>query len=267
MGIMDLISRLRGKTTTSRPAPHHCPHPLVDIRSRKGGCGKTLCATNIALALAERKKTDGTRIRVGIVCADPDSPFLPRLLGLTEPLSVTQDHRIIPATSHGIQVVSAGLFQKGRTVFSKTGSQNQRIIRDLIMGTAWDEIDVLVVDSPAGNSDELRAVEGTAGPNMVGAIIVTQPNLADTLMGVIDTARRHGTPILGTIENMHDMYTTAPQVTIEQTCTRERIPLLGRIPLMRGFLAQLEQGDPRIPARHMGAIDAAVDAIMGEVGL
>ncbi|MEX0914532.1 MAG: P-loop NTPase, partial [Wenzhouxiangellaceae bacterium] len=72
---------------------------IIAVASGKGGVGKSTVAANLALAL----QAEGAS--VGVLDADIYGPSQPRMLGLSGRPETTDDKRILPMHSHGIQAM------------------------------------------------------------------------------------------------------------------------------------------------------------------
>lgn len=77
----------------------------IGVASGKGGVGKSTVTAQLALALTSLGK------RVGIVDADIYGASIPNIFHLkSKPLDQTPDERLIPLSSHGIEIVSTTFF-------------------------------------------------------------------------------------------------------------------------------------------------------------
>jgi len=169
---------------------------IIAVASAKGGVGKSSVAVNLALALADSGQ------RVGLLDADVYGPSVPTMLGLDEGPEVTEDKKIHPVMSHGLQVISMGLLLppdqpviwRGPLVFSA--------IKQFLKDVQWSDLDFLVVDMPPGTGDaQLTLIQQVP---LSGVVMVTTPQevaLADVRRGI----RMFGetqVPVLGVVENM-----------------------------------------------------------------
>src|SRR6056297_3360003 len=76
---------------------------IIAVASGKGGVGKSTVAANLALAMHAEVAA------VGVLDADIYGPSQPRMLGLSGRPETTEDKRILPMRSHGIQAMSIGV--------------------------------------------------------------------------------------------------------------------------------------------------------------
>ncbi len=104
----ELKTKLRGGTA-EREVPFAQPGSLTRVyavASGKGGVGKSSVTANLAAALAQQG------LSVGVVDADIYGFSIPRMLGVEhKPTQV--DDMIMPPTSHGVRVISIGMFVPG----------------------------------------------------------------------------------------------------------------------------------------------------------
>ncbi len=240
---------------TARPQPR-VPHPthtvhlpqiahIVAIFSGKGGVGKSTVSVNLAVVLAQRGA------RVGLFDADVHGPNIPNLLGLREPPQV-RDGKLVPIFTYGVHTVSIGLLVGGADPLIWRGPMISKAINELLESTAWPELDYLIVDMPPGTGDAQLGLAQDV--KLAGAIAVTTPQevaLSDVRRG-IGAFQKLGVPIIGLIENM--AYYICPQCGHTEyifgqgggqaEAQRQRIPLLGQIPLDPKLR---EGGDAGIP--------------------
>jgi ATP-binding protein involved in chromosome partitioning len=169
---------------------------IVAVASAKGGVGKSSVAVNLALALLARGQ------RVGLLDADVYGPSVPTMLGLTEGPEITEDKKIMPVMSHGLQVISMGLLLppdkpviwRGPLVFSA--------VRQFLKDVQWQDLDYLIVDMPPGTGDaQLTLIQQVP---LSGVVMVTTPQevaLADVRRGIM-MFKETEVPVLGIVENM-----------------------------------------------------------------
>ena len=149
-------SRARIRVTHDIPAPNlpdKTPIPgvkhVVAVASGKGGVGKSTTCANLALALA----AEGAR--VGVMDADIYGPSQPMMLGVPEGTRPTsKDGQFFePVIAQGLQLNSMGLLADERTPMAWRGPMVAGAVQQLLMQTAWDELDFLLVDMPPGTGD------------------------------------------------------------------------------------------------------------------
>ena len=185
---------------------------LVAISSCKGGVGKSTVATNVAFALAELGG------RVGLLDADVHGPSLPSLVALPEgtlPLLQKAENKLLqPPLVGGVRLMSYGFIAKGASsgrvpAAVMRGPMVGKVVQQMLAGTEWGELDVLLVDLPPGTGDVQLTLCQTYG--LTAALVVTTPQRlarVDVEKG-IDMFKELNVPICGLVENMS--YFTDPR--------------------------------------------------------
>ena len=211
-------------------------HHVVAVMSGKGGVGKSLVSSLLAVALRSAGH------RVGVLDADITGPSIPKMFfAAGARLNTSPLRAILPAqTRTGIGVVSINLLLE---------SEDQAVIwRGPLIGRAiqqfwgdvlWGMLDYLVVDLPPGTSDASLTVMQSLP--LSGAVLVTSPQ---DLAGMVvrkaaQMAQLMAIPILGLIENMS--YFVCPDTGkrydlfgpshAEEMAAQLGIPFLGRLPI------------------------------------
>lgn len=168
---------------------------IIAVSSGKGGVGKTTVSVNLALSLA----ADGAR--TGILDADIYGPNVPVMLGV-EHVGGQRDEKILPATSHGLEIMSMGfLIPKGEALVWR-GPMLHSAISQLFTEVIWSELDYLIVDLPPGTGDAQLSLAQLVP--LTGGIIVTGPQavaVSDARRGIA-AFHRLEVPVLGVVENM-----------------------------------------------------------------
>ncbi len=165
------------------------------VASGKGGVGKSSVTVNLAAAMA----ADG--LSVGVVDADIYGHSIPRMLGV-EGRPTQVEGLIMPPQSHGVRVISIGMFTPGNTPVVWRGPMLHRALQQFLADVWWGDLDVLLMDLPPGTGDIAISVAQLV-PN-AELLVVTTPQQA-----AAEVAERAGTIALqthqrvaGVIENM-----------------------------------------------------------------
>ena len=204
------------------------------VMSGKGGVGKSSTAVNLAVTLAEKG------FQVGLMDVDLHGPDIPRMLGITGMLGVTENQKLCPIKySDHLKVVSIESLMSGKDeAIIWRGPVKYSAIKQFIGDVDWGELDYLIIDSPPGTGDEPLTIAQTISD--AKAIIVTTPqevSLADVRKS-ISFCKTVKMDIFGLIENMSGY--TCPhcgQYTDlfgsgggEKTAAQAGILFLGKIP-------------------------------------
>lgn len=216
------------------------------ILSGKGGVGKTSTSVNLSMALANKG------FNVGIMDVDLHGPDVPRMLGLTGMLDLSENNKLNPMRySDNLKVVSIEslIASKDEAVIWR-GPLKYSAIQQFIGEVEWGELDFLIIDSPPGTGDEPLTIAQTI--NDARAIIVTTPqevSLADVRKS-ISFCKTVKMDIFGLIENMSGF--TCPHCNKmidlfgsgggEKTARTAGIRFLGKIPFDPNFVSCGDNG-------------------------
>lgn len=167
---------------------------IVAVSSGKGGVGKSLIASTLALTLASRG------YKVGLFDLDFTSPSTHVILGV-EGLQPREEKGIIPPQVHGLKYMSI-VYYSGEYASPLRGADVSNALIELLAITRWNNLDFLIVDMPPGISDAtldiIRLVK------RIEFVVITTPSrLAfETVRKLIDLLSELGIPIMGVVENM-----------------------------------------------------------------
>ena len=234
---------------------------VVAIGSGKGGVGKS----SATALLASELRRQG--LKVGILDADITGPSIPKLFGISGPLS---DHGegIEPAvTSNGIPVVSSQfLVEDEQTPVIWRGPLVTRLIMQFFGGVNWGELDYLLIDMPPGTSDVPLTVFQTIPVDGMVFVFSPQELAALIVKKAMNMARDLHVPLLGIIENMS--YFRCPHCGTKtelfgpsgtaKIATEYGIPLLATLPVDpelspmtdRGRASDFRSEELKILAQH-----------------
>lgn len=186
----------------------------IAVVSGKGGVGKSLVTTLLAVALKKKGK------HVAILDADITGASIPKGFGLEGMMAYGDGKHIYPVKSSlGIKIVSADfLLSTPEEPIIWRGPLLSSLVRQLYTEVAYGDIDFLLIDMPPGTGDVPLTVFQIIPVD--GIIVVTSPqDLVETIVSkAISMARMMEIPILGVIDNM--AYLNCP-------ACNERIELYG----------------------------------------
>ena len=263
-GVMSVNVSIDDRSQPARKGPHgHSDDPFADrnklpgvkriiaVASAKGGVGKSSVAVNLALAL----KDSGHR--VGLMDADVYGPSVPTMLKVGGQPQVTDDKKIKPFQSHGLQVMSMGLLMPPDQPVIWRGPLVMSAVKQFLQDVIWDdqgELDYLVIDMPPGTGDAQLTLVQTVP--LSGVVMVTTPQevaLADVRRGIGMFAKIE-VPVLGVVENMS--YFVCPDNGKEydifgkgggaEVARQYNLPLLGEIPIDPAIRQGGDTGNPAV---------------------
>ena len=167
---------------------------IIAVSSGKGGVGKSLVATTLALTLARRG------CKVGLFDLDFTSPSTHLIMGVKD-VQPKEDRGIVPPVVKGLKYMSLIHFS-GDQAAPLRGADISNALIELLAVTQWSELDFLVIDMPPGISDAvldlIRLVK------RIEFLIVTTPSrLAfETVKKQVRLLQDLEVPIIGVVENM-----------------------------------------------------------------
>lgn len=167
---------------------------IIAVSSGKGGVGKSLVASTLALTLAKNG------YHVGLFDLDFTSPSTHIILGI-KGIQPKEDKGLIPPNIHSLEYMSI-VYYSGDYASPLRGVDVSNALIELLAITRWGELDFLVVDMPPGIGDAtldlLRLVK-----NIKFLIITTSSLLAfETVRKLVSLLKALKVPIIGVVENM-----------------------------------------------------------------
>ncbi|RJS77417.1 ATP-binding protein [Candidatus Bathyarchaeota archaeon] len=191
---------------------------IVAVSSGKGGVGKSLVASTLALTLAKKG------CKTGLFDLDFTSPSTHLILGVQE-MQPKEEKGIIPPEVYGLKYMSI-VYYSGNQVTPLRGADVSNALIELLAITRWEKLDFLVVDMPPGIGDAtldlLRLVK-----NVKFLVITTPSRLAfETVRKLVSLLRGLEIPIVGIVENMKMDDSKFIQTQVKNL----GLPFLGEIP-------------------------------------
>ncbi len=266
-----LQAQLRGGGQSAEPViPFAQPGSktrVYAVASGKGGVGKSSVTVNLAAALAKRG------LSVGVVDADIYGHSGPRMLGVDgRPTRV--EEMIMPPQSHGVKVISIGMFTAGNAAVVWRGPMLHRALQQFLADVFWGDLDVLLLDLPPGTGDVAISLAQLL-PN-AEILVVTTPQMA-----AAEVAERAGAialqthqRLVGVVENMSwlempdgsrmEVFGAGGGETVAQSLTKTMgasVPLLGQIPLDTRVREAGDAGTPIVLADPAAPAAVALDAV------
>ncbi|MGC8896093.1 MAG: P-loop NTPase [Candidatus Bathyarchaeia archaeon] len=191
---------------------------IIAVSSGKGGVGKSLVASTLALTLAKNGCS------VGLFDLDFTSPSTHVILGI-EGVQPKEDKGLVPPLVYGLKYMSI-VYYSGEYASPLRGVDVSNALIELLAITRWDKLDFLVVDMPPGIGDAtldlLRLIK-----NIKFLIVTTSSLLAfETVRKLVSLLKTLKVPILGVVENMKMNNSKA----IQQGVQNLGVTFLGEIP-------------------------------------
>lgn len=208
---------------------------VVMLCAGKGGVGKTRISLNIAKRLS-------WRTRVGVCDADFDGPDVLQQLG-AEGMKLgppAPNHQMVPLVIEGMRVISTSAMVKRSDIGAAWGGEKKaQMLHEFIGNVEWGDTDFLVVDCPAGISEQMMALANTY--EVVGAVIVSTPDPVAQLDAkkVVRLFQAREVPIVGVLENMafrkcphcgYDDFMFGNDDVAGNVAAAYGVPFLGKVP-------------------------------------
>ena len=167
---------------------------IIAVSSGKGGVGKSLVATTLALTLAHEG------CKVGLFDLDFTSPSTHIILN-AEKTVPKEDKGIVPPTVHGLEYMSLVYFS-GDNPAPLRGVDVSNALIELLSVTQWGSLDFLVIDMPPGIGDVILDLLRLV--NRIEFLIVTTSSLLafETVKKQVTLLCELKAPIIGVVENM-----------------------------------------------------------------
>ena len=190
---------------------------IIAVASGKGGVGKSMVASSLALHLSQKG------YQVGLLDLDLYGPSSHIILGVKNEFPI-EEKGIIPPKVHGISFMSIVYFTKEKPSPFR-GIDISNIILELLAITQWGSLDFLIIDMPPGIGDETLDVIRYMKTSEF--LVVTTPSkvamgAVSKLLTILTELKK---TVLGVIENM----TMADSSYIEQEVKRLQVRYLGKI--------------------------------------
>lgn len=272
-----LQTTLRGGGASAEPViPFAQPGSrtrVYAVASGKGGVGKSSVTVNLAAALAKRG------LSVGVIDADIYGHSVPRMLGV-EGRPTRVEEMIMPPQSHGVKVISIGMFTAGNAAVVWRGPMLHRALQQFLADVYWGDLDVLLLDLPPGTGDVAISLAQLL-PN-AEILVVTTPQMA-----AAEVAERAGAialqthqRLVGVVENMSwlelpdgsrmELFGAGGGETVADSLSRTigaRVPLLGQIPLDTRVREAGDGGTPIVLAAPEAPAAKALDGVADRLAI
>ncbi|MFH1786393.1 MAG: P-loop NTPase [archaeon] len=191
---------------------------IIAVSGGKGGIGKSVVASTLALALAKGGK------RVGLLDLDLTSPSTHLVLG-AKGLFPEEKNGVIPPKFKGIEYMTINYYARG-TPSPFRGEDVTNAIVELLAITKWGELDYLIIDMPPGLGDAmLDVVRYLKGAEFL-ILTMNSKLAAETARKVIGLLKSERISILGIAENM----SCGEAAIVSALCRETGVTQIGAIP-------------------------------------
>jgi Mrp family chromosome partitioning ATPase len=209
-------------------------------------------------------------------------PSIPKMMGVEEEtihVTATGWEPVWVSDNLGVMSVQFMLPNRDDAVIWR-GPKKNGLIKRFLMDVEWGDMDVLVVDTPPGTSDEHLSVNSLLKESGVdGAVLVTTPQEVSLLdvRKEIDFCRKAKIPILGIVENMsgfvcpgckhESQIFRASTGGAKRLAEEEGIRFLGAVPLDPRIGMACDYGESFLEAYPDSPACRAIAGVVKGVGL
>lgn len=227
--------------------PHElsCVRKVIGVVSGKGGVGKSLVTSMLAVLLNRRG------FKTAIMDADITGPSIPKAFGIHSK-ATGDETSIIPVSSKtGIDIISINLLLQDETdPVVWRGPVIAGVVKQFWTDVVWNDVDFLFVDMPPGTGDVPLTVFQSVP--LDGIIVVASPQeLVELIVEkAVKMANMMNIPIIGLVENMS--YVQCPdcgrkiqvfgESHIDAIGEKYEIPVLAKLPIDPALAKVVDKG-------------------------
>ena len=237
---------------------------VIGVVSGKGGVGKSLVTSMLAVAMTKQGK------RAAILDADITGPSIPKAFGLKGRVT-GEESEIYPMVSRdGVQVMSINFLLENETdPVVWRGPIIAGAVKQFWSDVVWDNVDYMFVDMPPGTGDVPLTVFQSL--DISGIVVVATPQ---ELVGMIvekavKMASMMSIPVIGLVENMS--YVKCPdcgkeikifgESNLDKVAATYNLLVLARLPIDPTVAAAVDAG--AVENIDVSLMDNAVAVIEG----
>ena len=228
------VNKVEVEFIETKPAELNQISHIIAVMSGKGGVGKSLVTSLIAVALNRQGN------EVGVLDADITGPSIPKMFGITTRPGGS-DTGILPVISRsGIEIMSINLLLPSEDdAVIWRGPLIAKAITQFWEEVVWGRLDYLLVDLPPGTADAPLTVMQSLPLDGVIIVFTPQALTAMVVRKAINMAQKMDKPILGVVENMSYLYVPEIDKRIElfgaskgqEMAQVAKAPFLGQLPI------------------------------------
>ena len=219
---------------------------IIAVMSGKGGVGKSLVASLLAVSFAREGKD------VGILDADITGSSIPKMFGLNARPSGSETG-ILPILSRsGIEIMSMNLLlpSEDEAVIWR-GPLMSKAITQFWEDVVWGKLDYLIIDLPPGTGDAPLTVLQAIPISGVIDVFTPQELTEMIVRKAVKMAQKLNVRVLGVIENMSYLLLpeTGKKLEIfgrskgEEMASASGAPLLGKLPIDPELARLCDEGE------------------------
>ena len=168
---------------------------IIPVVSGKGGVGKSLISTTLALSLKEMG------FSVGLLDLDFHGASDHIILGET-PMEIPEEKRgVLPPLVHGIKFMSIVYYSKDKPTPLR-GKELSDALIEILAITRWQSLDFLIIDMPPGLGEQLLDLLRFIPRGEFLVVTTPSPLSFNVVEKLVNILREGENNILGIVENM-----------------------------------------------------------------
>jgi Mrp family chromosome partitioning ATPase len=207
---------------------------IVAVMSGKGGVGKSVVASLLAVSFARQGKD------VGILDADITGPSIPKMFGLNGRPSGSETGILPILSKSGIEIMSMNLLLPSEDeAIIWRGPLMSKAITQFWEEVLWGKLDCLIIDLPPGTGDAPLTVLQAIPISGVIDVFTPQELTEMIVKKAVRMAQKMNVRVLGVVENMSYLVLpeTGKKLEVfgkskgEDMARASGAPLLGTLPI------------------------------------
>ena len=223
---------------------------VISVASGKGGVGKSLVASSLALNLANKG------YNVGLFDLDLYGPSSHVILGVKGQGFPEEEKGIIPPKVHGIDLMSVVYFTEDKPSPFR-GIDVSNIIIELLAITQWGSLDYLIIDMPPGIGDETLDVIRLIKKSEFLVVSTPSKVALAAVSKLLKLLKELKIPIIGVLENM----AMTKSSFIQNEVGKLGLPYLGSISFDKNLEESIGKPDRLLDADFMKNLDKILEGI------
>ncbi len=231
---------------TAHLHPESSVKKLIAVMSGKGGVGKSLVASLLAVGMMKKG------YRVAVLDADVTGPSIPKSFGLRGKANGSRSGIFPVQSKGGIEIMSLNLLLENDTdPVVWRGPIIGGTVKQFWTDVIWQDVDYMFIDMPPGTGDVPLTIYQSLPVD--GVVVVTSPQelVSMVVTKSVKMAEMMKIPVVGVVENMS--YFKAPDTGteykifgeshIEETAAKLGLEVLARIPIDPELSAIVDRGE------------------------
>jgi ATP-binding protein involved in chromosome partitioning len=224
---------------------------VIAVASGKGGVGKSLVASSLAINLSKKG------YKVGLLDLDLYGPSSHIILGVSDFSFPEEEKGIIPPDVGGFKFMSLVYFTNDKPSPLR-GMDIHNIIIELLAITQWGELDFLIIDMPPGIGDETLDVIHLVKRSEFLAVSIPSQVAMGAVSKLLSILKELKLSVVGVIENMKIKESSLVQNEVEKLSLK----YLGSISYDWDIEEAIGIPDKLLQTKFMKEFDSIVEKIL-----